>query len=280
MLVLLVTVPTAPAVSAIAAAVAVELLVRTTTIFTARIAVAVAVMVVAMIALVLRALVVLPVLALWGRLRGVLFAWLRWGFRCGGRRRRRRRCRGCVLDGDEAPRWGPRVVVVATVIGRFGCPVEVRVWLASRFGGRTAVRARPAAATLRASAFGHAAVFVMGCVLTMALRTTCPGCLAVLLLIKRSHETATRAHEGHELMHVGCGLAYCLETGFGIVRASHERFCRRTSADHTRGQATFPSSSVRLMDASPKPSETTQYPSLLPLTPDLVVPASATSIAA
>lgn len=50
--------------------------------------------------------------------------------------------------------------------------------------------------------------------------------------------------KGHELMHVGCGLACCLETGFGIVRASHERFCRRTSADYTRGQATFASFSA------------------------------------
>jgi hypothetical protein len=81
MLVLLVTVPTAPAVSTIAAAIAVELLIWTTTIFAAWIAVAVAVMVVAMIALVLGALIVLPVLSLWRRLRGVLFAWLRWGFR-------------------------------------------------------------------------------------------------------------------------------------------------------------------------------------------------------
>ena len=52
--------------------------------------------------------------------------------------------------------------------------------------------------------------------------------------------------KGHELMHVGCGLACCLETGFGIVRASHERFCRRTSADYTRGQATLHSFSARL----------------------------------
>jgi hypothetical protein len=57
---------------------------------------------------------------------------------------------------------------VAVIRGRLWGPVEVRVRLASVFGGRTAVRARPTAATMRASAFGHATMFVMGYLLAVA----------------------------------------------------------------------------------------------------------------
>ena len=77
--------------------------------------------------------------------------------------------------------------LIATIGGRFRCAVEVRVRLAGVFGGSTAVRARPAAATMRASAFGHATMFVMGCVLALSLRLQGRCVLAVLLWIKRSH---------------------------------------------------------------------------------------------
>jgi hypothetical protein len=255
MLVLLIAMPPASAVSAIAAAVPVELLIRSAAVLTASVAAtitpaitAIVTMMVAVAAVMLRAVIVLSVLTVLRRrsLLAILLAWLSGCF--GGRwwRWRRRWCRGRFLSGGDAPSRRRSVVGFAAIVRSFRRPVEVRVWLASGFGGRTAGRARPSAATLRASAFGHAAVFVMGCVLTMALGQRVRAASRCSWLIKRSHVTATRAHQGHELMHVGCGLACCLETGFGIVRASHERFCRRTSADYTRGQATFPSFSVRL----------------------------------
>ena len=73
----------------------------------------------------------------------------------------------------ERPRWRWRPWEEAVV----GCCrlhllerrelLAVRVRLASGIGGRTAVRARATATTMRASAFGHATMFVMGCVLAI-----------------------------------------------------------------------------------------------------------------
>jgi len=94
----------------------------------------------------------------------------------GGRRRRGGRD---VLDGDGCLGTRRRLGHVA-VIGRcLGGPVEVRVRLASVIGGRAAVRARPTAATMRASTFGHATMFVMGYLLAVA--PVSAGLLAVLL---------------------------------------------------------------------------------------------------
>jgi hypothetical protein len=106
------------------------------------------------------------------------FAWftgLRRGL-VGGRRRRGGRD---VLDGNGCLGTRRRLGHVA-VIGRcLGAPVEVRVRLASVIGGRAAVRARPTAATMRASTFGHATMFVMGYLLAVA--PVSAGLLAVLL---------------------------------------------------------------------------------------------------
>jgi hypothetical protein len=49
---------------------------------------------------------------------------------------------------------------------------------------------------VRASAFGHATMFVMGCLLAMSRHYRRE--LAVLLWIKRSHINGMRAREGHE----------------------------------------------------------------------------------
>jgi hypothetical protein len=56
------------------------------------------------------------------------------------------------------------------------------------------------------------------------------------------------------MMHVGCGSDLLPETG-SVVRASHEPLLSPTSADYTRGQATF--APLRgYTDASLKPYET------------------------
>jgi len=106
------------------------------------------------------------------------FAWftgLRRGL-VGGRRRRGGRD---VLDGNGCLGTRRGLGHVAVIGRRLGGPVEVRVRLASVFGGLRAVRARPTAATMRASTFGHATMFVMGYLLAVAPVST--GLLAVLL---------------------------------------------------------------------------------------------------
>ena len=120
-----------------------------------------------------------------GRL--VLLTWLTWltwlaqftGFRRGFVGGRRRRGGRDVLDGDGCL-GTRRCLGHVAVIGRcLRGTVEVRIRLASVFGGRIAVRARPTAATMRASTFGHATMFVMGYLLAVA--PVSAGLLAVLL---------------------------------------------------------------------------------------------------
>jgi hypothetical protein len=120
--------------------------------------------------------------------RRAWFLFPRLGRRVGGWWRRGW-CDWRVLSNDGSGGTWRRFGDITTVLRCFGAPVEVRVRLACVISGRTAVRARPAAATLRASTFGHATVFVMGCVLTTAHR------LAPMLprgapVVDRSHVTA------------------------------------------------------------------------------------------
>jgi len=109
------------------------------------------------------------------------FAWLtrltrlRRGLADGCRRRGGRD----VLDGNGCLGTRRGLGHVAVIGRRLGGPVEVRVRLASVFGGLRAVRARPTAATMRASTFGHATMFVMGFLLAVA--PVSAGLLAVLL---------------------------------------------------------------------------------------------------
>jgi len=86
--------------------------------------------------------------------------------RCG--RGRRRRCGGVLRR--HRGNWGRRVIdLVASIDWSLGGSVEVRVRLAVGLSARTVVRARATAATtMRASAFGHATMFVMGCVLALS----------------------------------------------------------------------------------------------------------------
>ena len=92
------------------------------------------------------------------------------GRRCRRRRGQRRRCWGVL--GRDRDRRGRRVRVidwVAFIDWSLGGSVAVWVRLAVGLCGRTIVRARATAATtMRASAFGHATMFVMGFVLALS----------------------------------------------------------------------------------------------------------------
>jgi hypothetical protein len=96
----------------------------------------------------------------------------RSGCRCGRSRRGSgrgsgRRCGGVL--GRDRDRRGRRVIDWFVSIDWSLGSVAVRVRLAIGLGGRTVVRARATAATtMRASAFGHATMFVMGCVLALS----------------------------------------------------------------------------------------------------------------
>jgi hypothetical protein len=114
---------------------------------------------------------------------------------------------------------------IATLGWRLGGPVEVRVRLACVIGGRTAVRARPSAATMRASTFGHAAVFVMGCELTTARRLT-PVLPRGAPVVNRSHVTAREPLRATNDAR-GVRFGRLPERRDPVVRASHDRCCRR-----------------------------------------------------
>src|SRR3982750_2220943 len=80
--------------------------------------------------------------------------------------------------------------------------------------------------------------------------------LAVLLWIKRSHVYACEPVKAtNDARWVRFDLLP--ETG-SVVRASHEPLLSPTSADYTRGQATFCSSARGYRNASPKPSRDPQ----------------------
>jgi hypothetical protein len=129
------------------------------------------------------------VLAELSRGRLLLLTWLTWltwltrltRLRRGLASGRRRRGRGGrdVLDANGCLGTRRRLGHVAVIGRSLRAPVEVRVRLASVIGGRTAVRARPTAATMRASTFGHATMFVMGYLLAVAPASA--GLHAVLL---------------------------------------------------------------------------------------------------
>jgi hypothetical protein len=156
---------TATAISAVAATVAVELLVMWATagsVLAALVTLLAVVTVISMMAVLpvlARPLFLLPVLSGWSLLLDPRLA------RCfRGGRRGRWSDRGVLSrDGGHGRRRG--VDVVASL---FGDVWGVRVRLASGISGRTAVRARATATTVRASAFGHATMFVMGCVLAVS----------------------------------------------------------------------------------------------------------------
>jgi len=159
------------AIATVTTPVAVELLLGATAVLTS---------IAAMIAMV-AVLTVVPVLRSFRLLGG------RWGARlacvprfgrslCG---RWRGRCGWSVLGGHE--RGGRRrgVGIIACVGWCVGPRVAVGVRVAL-FGGGATIRARPSAATVRASAFGHATMFVMGCLLA-TIRRDSPLDVAVLL---------------------------------------------------------------------------------------------------
>jgi hypothetical protein len=154
---------TASAVAAVTAAVAVELLVAgPTAILAATIAVISVVAIVAVFAMLARAMLLLAIFSL----RPLLLV----DSRLAGRfrdRRRRRWCSWGVLSRDGGYRRRRIVCVVASRGGSVWC---VRVRLASRISGRTAVRARATATTVGTSAFGHATMFVMGVVFAVSRR--------------------------------------------------------------------------------------------------------------
>jgi hypothetical protein len=172
LLLLMFTLTTTASIASIASAVAVELLILGASARSILVAVAALIAVVAIVAVVaVFAMISRPLFVLlefpWRAL--LLLACLSRGF---GRGSRRRRSGGCVLCGYEGHGRRRRcvVVVVASINWSFGGSVSVRVWLASLIGGRTAVRARATATTVRASAFGHATMFVMGCLLATSRR--------------------------------------------------------------------------------------------------------------
>jgi hypothetical protein len=98
---------------------------------------------------------------------GLGHRWRRGRWRCGrflGRHR------------DDRRRRGIDIVIVASIDWSLRGSVAVRVRFAVGFSRRTAVRARATATTtMRASAFGHATMFVMGCLLALSRRHL-PAC--------------------------------------------------------------------------------------------------------
>ena len=148
---LVVALPPSTTIAAIATAVAVELLMLG--------AAAVLTAVIAMVAM----LPVIPVLWSLRRLgrccRALLACVPHLGRSVGGRGRWRWR-RG-VLGDHGCDGWRRGVSVIPGVGWRVWARFAVRVRLAL-FGGIATIRARPSAATVRASAFGHATMFVMG----------------------------------------------------------------------------------------------------------------------
>lgn len=176
----MIALPSATAVPAISPAIAVELLLVRPAAVLCSVAALVAV-VVSVVAMIARALVVLAEFAL-GPLLLLLPRFGR-GFSGGGGRRRGRRSRlGCVLGYDGSHGWRRGVDRVTSIYWSLRGSIEVRIRLASGISGRTAVRARATATTMRASAFGHATMFIMGCLLAMSRRYRRE--LAVLLWIK------------------------------------------------------------------------------------------------
>jgi len=162
-LLLMIALSAPSAVPAIATAVPVELLLLwTPAVVTARLALVARVTMLAVLpmggTLCLLALPVRPGLRCVAALGGCLRC------RCG-------RSGGGVVGGDGGHRWWGAftVVVVARVRWSVWARVAVRVRLA-RLGGIATIRARPTAATVRASAFGHATLFVMGCLLALTRR--------------------------------------------------------------------------------------------------------------
>ena len=163
---LVIALATAATIAPIAPAVAVELLVvlsATVVAVSALVPAALVAVVVAMIAMLAMVARTLIMLAKFSR-RTLLLRLACFARRFGYGRRRRRGCWG-VLSRDESHRRRRRVDVVASINWGLRGSVQVRVRLAGRISGRSAVRARAPATTVRASAFGHATLFVMGYVL-------------------------------------------------------------------------------------------------------------------
>jgi hypothetical protein len=118
---------------------------------------------------------------LFARLRGCFggrLAWSGWG----------------VLSHDGGVCARRRVVGIPAIGGCLWGSIEVRVRLA-RVCRRAAVRARPTAATMRASTFGHATMFVMGCLRARApVSAGLPSGAPVSQAVARN---GSRAREGH-----------------------------------------------------------------------------------
>jgi len=191
--------PTSAAIPAVAATVAIptELLVL--------LAVAVLSALVAVIAVV--AILVRPLVAVTPVFTGTMFALpelarrsllgLRLARLHEGLARRGGRCRG-VLGRDRGQvrrRWGG---VIASIRRGIGSPVAIRIGVADGIGWRLIVRTRATATTVRASAFGHATMFVMGCLRAMSRRYRPVWHCGAPVDQEVARKNGMRAREGHE----------------------------------------------------------------------------------